>query len=372
MENLGRPTRRARVRLVLAAVIALSSGLLALAPAVAAAGSWSVAAGAGDGAGVTTKTFYPGTITIDAGDTVTWVAQGNAHTVSFLAPAQPLPSPEDPANEAPAGGSTEDGSTFTSSGILVPAPGVSYSLSFPTAGTYQFHCLFHPGMDGTVVVNAAGTAYPKDAATVASEAGGAGAADVLKGEAELAGYAPSVTSNGDGTKTYHYAAGLGSGNISILSFIAADPNINVGDSIEWTNYDSGFEPHSISFGTEPQGPQAFGPAGGSNFEGGSDFVSSGLYFGAPGPGPHSYTLTFTKPGTYPYYCVLHDLVGMKGTIVVGSASTPPAPTLPPTDTAPVRPAPAGGAPMTGLLWLLAVAGVLGIGIARRIRRRQES
>jgi plastocyanin len=36
------------------------------------------------------------------------------------------------------------------SGIV--APGGSFSFTFPTAGTFQYHCAIHPGMTGTVVV----------------------------------------------------------------------------------------------------------------------------------------------------------------------------------------------------------------------------
>ncbi|MDQ6714409.1 MAG: plastocyanin/azurin family copper-binding protein [Candidatus Dormibacteraeota bacterium] len=31
---------------------------------------------------------------------------------------------------------------------------------------------------------------------------------------------------------------------------------------------------------------------------------------------HQATFTFTKAGTYPYFCALHDFVGMVGTVVV--------------------------------------------------------
>ena len=37
--------------------------------------------------------------------------------------------------------------------------------------------------------------------------------------------------------------------------------------------------------------------------------------GVPGTA-QSYALTFTKPGTYTYWCLVHVAQGMKGTIVV--------------------------------------------------------
>ncbi|HZZ64121.1 MAG TPA: plastocyanin/azurin family copper-binding protein, partial [Candidatus Baltobacteraceae bacterium] len=105
--------------------------------------------------------FYPGTITINAGDTVTWTfASLEPHTVTFLKMGQATPPPPtDPAAEAPAGGSSYDGSAFTSSGFR--AGGFSYTLTFPKAGTYVYYCLIHqPVMQGTIVVNPSGTAYP--------------------------------------------------------------------------------------------------------------------------------------------------------------------------------------------------------------------
>jgi plastocyanin len=31
--------------------------------------------------------------------------------------------------------------------------GDKYQVKFTKAGTYQFHCTFHPGMEGTVTVS---------------------------------------------------------------------------------------------------------------------------------------------------------------------------------------------------------------------------
>src|SRR5947209_2666412 len=84
--------------------------------------------------------FYAHSITIDVGDSVTWrVASREPHTVTFLAPGQTPPPPGAPGALAPAGGSTENGSTFTSSGLM--GVGGSYTLTFTKAGTYKFYCL---------------------------------------------------------------------------------------------------------------------------------------------------------------------------------------------------------------------------------------
>jgi len=73
--------------------------------------------------------FNPGAIEVAVGDTVTWTnSDSAAHT------ATQLPS----------------GSGFQS-GTL--DPGASYSFTFDTPGTYDYHCEFHAGMTGQVIVS---------------------------------------------------------------------------------------------------------------------------------------------------------------------------------------------------------------------------
>jgi plastocyanin len=78
------------------------------------------------GASVKTSTAYsPSPINISAGGTVTWTNNDNTtHTAT-------------------------DAGTFDSGAI---APGASFSHTFPTAGTFTYHCSIHPGMVGTVTV----------------------------------------------------------------------------------------------------------------------------------------------------------------------------------------------------------------------------
>jgi plastocyanin len=70
--------------------------------------------------------FEPATITVSAGDTVTWTNEDStSHTV------------------------TADGGEFDSGSL---ANGDSFSFTFETAGTIAYHCSIHPTMEGTVVV----------------------------------------------------------------------------------------------------------------------------------------------------------------------------------------------------------------------------
>jgi plastocyanin len=89
------------------------------------------------------KTFQPSTLTVNAGDTVTWTvtkAISDPHSVTSG-------SYKDTANA---------GKVFDS-GIKLENNGDSFSYLFATAGTFSFFCSVHPDtMSGTITVVAAG------------------------------------------------------------------------------------------------------------------------------------------------------------------------------------------------------------------------
>jgi plastocyanin len=76
------------------------------------------------------KAYLPDPVTVVVGvnNTLKWVNNDNApHTVT--------------ANDA----------SFDSGNV---APGQSFAFTFTTPGTYQYHCIYHPWMTGTVIVRA--------------------------------------------------------------------------------------------------------------------------------------------------------------------------------------------------------------------------
>ena len=81
----------------------------------------------------TNECYLPADITINAGDTVEWTNSDTAaHTVT--------------------GGSPADGPSGVFDSSLVMG-GASYSFTFNDAGMYDYFCMVHPWMVGTVTVN---------------------------------------------------------------------------------------------------------------------------------------------------------------------------------------------------------------------------
>lgn len=264
--------------------------------------------------------FYPGAITIDAGDTVTWAfPSGEPHTVTLLGPKASPPPPNDPSVPVPAGTSTYDGSTYTSSGFLLG--GKSYSLRFTKAGTYKVYCLIHGGMEQTITVQPAGTAYPKTQSALTAQATSSEQSDLQVAANAL----PQFPYTTGGT---HIAAGISYGlntanpppSSSVVRFLdgtaLSDTTTTVaaGTTVTWTNLSSNL-PHTVTLGIAGQPfPQMdpFSPPSGPSSYDGTQAVNSGVLF----PG-QSFSLTFTKAGTYSYHCLFHDdTENMIGTIVV--------------------------------------------------------
>ena len=74
------------------------------------------------------NSFNSASLTIPAGDKVNWTnGGGTAHTA------------------------TSDNGNFINTGTLAPGA-TSNSVTFSGAGTFTYHCSFHAGMTGTIIV----------------------------------------------------------------------------------------------------------------------------------------------------------------------------------------------------------------------------
>ncbi|NIM18375.1 MAG: hypothetical protein GTO45_40865 [Candidatus Aminicenantes bacterium] len=77
------------------------------------------------------SSFSPSTITVSAGTTVTWVHRGNVvHT-------------------ATSGTRNNAGGVFNSGDLT---NGNTFQFTFQNPGDFDYHCIYHIGMDGKVIV----------------------------------------------------------------------------------------------------------------------------------------------------------------------------------------------------------------------------
>ncbi len=317
--------------------------------------------------GTTLDDFFPGKVTIVAGDSVTF-SSAIFHTATY-APKRPPLIVSDPAkgtyaamkDEAgqpfffggrpkliyngfalgPVGSKTISPGTAASSGGLSPqgpkAPPATYTFSFPKAGTYKLLCSIHPGMKGTVVVKPAGSTVPLTPTQVSAAALAGVNTAWAKAKAEAAAAKPPA-------KTVYMGVGKES---TILGYFPKTLNIAAGATVTFVNRATP-EAHNIVFGpkkyiqklekttdlfpTGPTGPNQVSPfaALGSDpksaysYDGtnhGNGFFAPAVTVtptGSVGGGlGHSFRVKFTKPGTYKYFCWIHG-PDMAGTIVVTS------------------------------------------------------
>jgi plastocyanin len=301
--------------------------------------------------------FYPETITINAGDTIVWkLNSAEPHTVTFPKPGEKGPELVIPETEGsqqmmfnplavmPQGESTYDDTVLTGSGQIggeAQFP-TEYKLTFTKPGTYDYICAFHQMMVGKVIVQAAGTAYPQTQAQIDEQTAKQLEADKQAALKIEPGLMKETTRPGpNGTTIYQVKIGYGDGTMAWMRFGPANLNINVGDTVEWTQ-DDVETPHTVTLTSgekEPEmvipesqagGPpklllnsQVTEPAGGATYSG-IGYFNSGFIWGTkvPIPGPRTYSLTFDTPGTYEYICVLHDMMGMNGHITVQAQGAP--------------------------------------------------
>jgi plastocyanin len=301
--------------------------------------------------------FYPKKVTINKGDRIAFRIAGFHNVLSVPkgteAPALFVPNPDapvtgakDPAGAdywfngqpsiapnpqvvAPVGPKVVDGSQLVGSG-LPQGPPKPYKLRFPKTGTYTFLCSVHPGMKMTVTVKGARADVPsrkQDARRVQRQA---------RKAAELA----KRLVDGEGTPGGRVVrAGNDRGTLATLAFFPERTTVKVGQTVRFELSRGTTEIHNVAFGPAEfvsELAQTFlGPTGidpvtaysseppgtplshhGANH--GNGYLNTGILDVEPGsPMPSSATVTFTKPGRYTYYCVVHG-AEMKGVIRVTS------------------------------------------------------
>jgi plastocyanin len=311
--------------------------------------------------------FFPASIAVHAGDSVKFTPFG-FHLVNFpkkgeappplasLDPAHPIAGANDAAGQPywfngmgtpiiPAivgigsgSGKAYDGTQELGSGFPTGEAPKPFVVKFPKAGSYTYYCVLHPGMKGTVKVVAKSGTVPSakaDAKRVATQL--AKGISVLKQVNKQKAPANTVIAGPDKKSAvlYRYTPS------------ALTTKVNTPITLTMTSGTS--EDHTFTFakdvkaaakaadktfigplpGTGTNGPPtlAFDPKWALSTEAptqpividganhGDGLVNSGVLDGdSKSPFPQKITVSFSKPGTYSYFCAIHTFMNGKITV----------------------------------------------------------
>lgn len=148
----------------------------------------------------------------------------------------------------------------------------TYEKTFTTAGRYDYFCMYHPGMTGSITVQTSDGSVPT-----------AGPSNT-----------PTMTRTPQPTNTPG-GAPVTEASIVDYSYNPTTINVQPGTTVQWTN--NGQAPHTVT--SDPAGQFASG------------LMSSGA----------AWQFTFNTVGTYAYFCDFHS--NMRGTVnVLAPGSTP--------------------------------------------------
>ena len=325
-----------------AALAIASLGVVPPVTASAAGATWHVQVGGGNFRQLTSQNrFYPRDITVHPGDTVEFAFAG-FHTVTFNPPPAPVL-----AFFAPNGVTALDTpTTFITS---APNPGggpggppptpfdVTIGTNLP-AGTYHYWCMLHQFMHGVIRVVPTGSPLPKTDAEYQTMAHRQIVADAARATALDARFTRQSAEEEDGA-----VVGAGDRVVQLLKFYPSSITIRVGEKLTFRSRDL-HDPHTVTFGPEPNPRSPIGaifPSGPGNpkaYDGVAALNSGFLFSDSQADYWHlnlapqlstlkqttTFSVTFTKTGTFNFYCALHGarddatgaVFGMSGSITV--------------------------------------------------------
>jgi len=277
--------------------------------------------------------YMPAKATVAVGQKVRWSWDNTKepHSVTFLAPGQTMPDPgSDPAMFAPTPPTgAYDGSSLVNSGLVPQGPQAAppFEMTFARPGTYNYQCVIHPQMAGSIVV-AAGDAGETAAAvtTRGDQEMGQWLAEGNEAYNKMMAAKPVSTKNRDGSTSWKVEMGTSTPHTDILAFAPVPANVKHGDKVTFIN--NSMAPHTASFFnaqpplTNPEDAAAQKPAPGPSPQklNSKDLFNTGLLppNAPPGAGPpeaaRSFTFSVPTAGEYQYVCIFHAPSGMAGEI----------------------------------------------------------
>ena len=222
----------------------------------------------------TNECYTPADITINVGDTVEWInVDTAAHTVTA--------------------GSPTDGPSGVFDSSLVMADAV-YAFTFEEAGNYDYFCMVHPWMVGSVTVMEGGATETK---TMMMEEETHEEETMMMEEETHEEETMMMEEKVAGPQTHSVDMPLGTSvpgcEETNECYTPADITINVGDTVEWINVDTAA--HTVTAGSPADGP-------------------SGVFDSSLVMADAVYAFTFEEAGNYDYFCMVHPW--MVGSVTV--------------------------------------------------------
>ncbi len=302
----------------LAALVVAGATVLSPGQAVAQSSTLVIRAGAGE-SGYAINQFLPNAVTVQAGDTVTWEFEWfEPHSVTFG------PIAGDPSQPTHGSGPFDYAGGFASSGLVFgnPASPPTFSMTFTQPGTYTYDCIIHPQQTGTINVVASGaTTSQAQADALGANVYTSNIAAIKAIAAQVGATAGAVTPKPTGGNKYSLIVGaLSPAGDDAMQYFPGSVNIKTGDSIEWVSTIP--VPHSVTFGEYPGGDPFAAPVTkpAATYDG-TGYWDSGI-IGIDFPNGTSFEMTFSKAGSYTYYCILHADQDMVGVVNVDTTATP--------------------------------------------------
>jgi plastocyanin len=299
--------------------------------------------------------FYPRKITIAKGDHIRFKWTTGFGDVIFVPKGQDLPSIGAPrpdklvadakdaagnpmwfngqanlspniADLSPQGGKVIDGSKKVGSGFALDGPQKPWRVRFTKAGRYTLGSVFHPSKELEVTVKKSRKGVPtakQDKRRIAKQ---------VKASTKLAKKLAAF----DGPEGNVVRAGNDANGIAQIAFFPAKKTVKVGDTVTFEMSKKTIELHNVHFGPkdylDPFAQSFIGevfqpfviyrsdaPGTAVSYDGtnhGNGYFNTGvLDSDKSSPFPSQDSVTFTKAGTYTYYCAVHGN-DMSGEIIV--------------------------------------------------------